>query len=83
MCDPKSSFNVFNKVNMCIKWEPSDKVKSHPLIKLVELVRVVLGEIKYKRMFREKRDIIIRRRRQEREREKFQEGNFWFMREKD
>ena len=40
------------------------------MIRLVELVRVVLGEIKYKRMSREKRDIIRRRRRQEREREK-------------
>ena len=39
------------------------------MIKLVELVRVSLGEIKYKRVFRGK-ERAIKRRRQERERER-------------
>ena len=48
------------------------------MIKLVELVRVSLGEIKYKRMSREKRETSHQKKKKtrERERNKFQEGNF-------
>ena len=44
------------------------------MIKLVELVRVSLGEIKYKRISREKRDITSEEEEDKRERER--ERNF-------
>ena len=43
------------------------------MIKLVELVRVSLGEIKYKRMYREKRQTSYQRKRKERR----ERSNFW------
>ena len=43
------------------------------MIKLVELVRVSLGEIRYKRMSREKRDIIPRKKKREKRENRFLE----------
>ena len=55
------------------------------MIKLVELVRVSLGEIKYKRMYREKRQTSYQRKRKERrERSDFwREGRAQFLRDSD